>query len=249
MNPIHPTVVWLTWRQVFANRRLYFAVVFALAPLLVALGFRALAVNPAAEGYAFYLLLQREIALGILLPLTALVIGTTAFGGELDDGTLLYMLVKPVARWRVVTSKYFVAAASTFVLMVPGVLLPWFAIRSDPLTFGVALSFVWGMALGALLYAAFFTMLGLVHKQSLVLGLFYVVVFEAVLLRRLPGMRVFSIREFANAASLTMADPALNLGAPALGTGTLLYGGGGILVAALAFAAWKLARFEVSEKL
>ena len=115
VNPLHPTVVWLTWRQVFANRRAWLAVLFSLAPLAIALLVRSFSPDMAKDGHGFYLLLLKEIVIGTLLPLAALVFGTTAFGGELDDGTLLYLLVKPVARWRVVLSKYVVAALSKLV--------------------------------------------------------------------------------------------------------------------------------------
>ena len=39
-GPIDSTVLWLTWRQLFARRRLYLAAAFSLAPLLIARGFR-----------------------------------------------------------------------------------------------------------------------------------------------------------------------------------------------------------------
>ena len=39
-GPIDSTVLWLTWRQLFARRRLYLAAAFSLAPLVIALVFR-----------------------------------------------------------------------------------------------------------------------------------------------------------------------------------------------------------------
>ncbi len=248
-SPLHPTVVWLTWRQMFANRRAWLAVAFSLAPLAIALLFRFFSPDIATDSHGFYLLLMKEIVIGTLLPLAALVFGTTAFGGELDDGTLLYLLVKPVARWRVVTSKYAVAALSTFTMMVPAVLLPWLAVRSPDLPIGVPMAFIWGLGLGAVLYSAVFTMLGLVARHSLVLGLMYVVGFEGVLSRSIVGVKSLSIREFANALTLRMADPSLNLGAPALSLDSVRNVGVVFFVGALAMAIFKLAHFEIAEKL
>jgi ABC-2 type transport system permease protein len=249
MNPIHPTIVWLTWRQIFANRRLYLAILFALAPLAVAYLFRSFSPDVIKESRGFYLILEKEIVIGTLLPLSALVFGTTAFGGELDDGTLLYLLVKPIARWRVVLSKFVVAAMSTFVLMLPAVFLPWLAVGAPDLPISIPVSLVWGIAVGALLYGAFFTMLGLAAKHSLVIGLMYVIIFEEVLARSVAGVRSLSIREFANAVSLKMADASLNLGAPLVSMATVRNMGAVFLIGGLTVAIWKLARFQMAEKL
>jgi ABC-2 type transport system permease protein len=248
MNPIHPTVVWLTWRQIFANRRLYLALLFSLAPLAIALVFRAMTPDLAGDSRGFYLILQSQIVVGVILPLAALVFGTSAFGGEIDDGTLLYLLVKPVARWRIVFSKYLVSALSSFVLMFPAVYLPWLALDRHDLPVGIPTSFVWGIAVGSVLYAAIFTMFGLVVKQSLVTGLLYVVAFEEVLARAVPSLQSFSVREFANATVAHMADPALNLGAPHLTVATMRNVGAVILIGSLATTVYKLARYQVAER-
>lgn len=249
MNPLHPTVVWLTWRQTFANRRMYLALVFALAPLLIALIFRSSVTDLATESRGFYLVLEQQIVIGVLLPLAALVFGTNAFGGEVDDGTLLYLLVKPVARWRIVTSKYFVAVLSSFVLMLPAIFLPWLLIDRHETPLAIPVALLWGVAVGTVLYAAFFTMLGLSAKQPLVVGLMYVVLFEEMLARFVPGLRSFSIREFANATVAHIVDPALNLGTPAVSVAAIRNVGLIIFFGSLAFSIYKLARYEMAERL
>ena len=35
----------------------------------------------------------------IVLPLAAVLFGTGAFGAENDEGTILYLLAKPISRW------------------------------------------------------------------------------------------------------------------------------------------------------
>ena len=45
-------------------------------------------------------------------------LGAKFVEGEVDDGTLIYLLVKPLARWRVVLWKYVVAVLSTGAVMV-----------------------------------------------------------------------------------------------------------------------------------
>jgi ABC-2 type transport system permease protein len=249
MNPIHPTVVWLTWRQIFANRRLYLALLFSLAPLVVAVIFRSFTPDVAGDSRGFYLILQKEIVVGVLLPLAALIFGTTAFGGEIEDGTLLYLLVKPVARWRIVFSKYIVSATASFVLMLPGIVLPWLAIDRHDIPAGIPASVVWGVAVAAVLYAAIFTMIGLVAKHSLVIGLMYVVIFEELVARTVAGVRPFSVREYAAATMAHMADPSLNLDAPMLTTTTMWNVGLVMFIGALAWTIYKLAKYQVAERL
>ena len=109
--PISRTVAWLTLRQLFVRRRLIAAIFFALTPLLIVVLFVSARGAAAADGRTAGLLmdLYRDVVIGVLLPLSAVVFGTAAFGGEIDDGTIVYLLVKPLSRWRVVLSKYVVA--------------------------------------------------------------------------------------------------------------------------------------------
>lgn len=247
--PINRTVAWLTWRQMFANKRLYLAMVFSLTPLLVALLFQMFSPDPAKEAHGFFLIMEKEIVIGTLLPLAAVVFGTTAFGGEIDDGTLLYLLVKPIARWRVVLSKYVIATGSTLAMMVPAVFLPWLLVRGPDIPIGVAAAYLWGAALGAVLYSAFFVMLGLTARYSLVLGLIYVVGFEGVLSRSIPGIKVLSIREFASAFTLKVASADLNLGTPLVPMPSVAIVGGVFFVGSLLIAIYRLWRYEMAERL
>ena len=47
-----------------------------------------------------------------LLPLTALVFGTAALGAEIEDGTAVYLLAKPVPRSRIILGKLLAAWAA-----------------------------------------------------------------------------------------------------------------------------------------
>ena len=133
--------------------------------------------------------------------------GTTAFGGEVDDGTLIYLLVKPLARWRR-RLEVLVVALSTFAVMLPAIVLPWFIVQNPDLPFKAVTAFLIGAALASAIYSAFFLGLGLVTKRALVFGLVYVIGFEGVLSRSLGGLRAFSIREFANTVAQAMSKGA-----------------------------------------
>ena len=46
----------------------------------------------------------------MVLPLTALIIGTSVLGAEIEDGSIVHLLATPVRRASVIASKYLVAA-------------------------------------------------------------------------------------------------------------------------------------------
>jgi ABC-2 type transport system permease protein len=243
---MNSTVMWLTWRQLFARRRIWFAIAFALLPLAFTLVFRVVADE--AEAVGFYQTMIREIIIGTLLPLAAVTFGTTAFGGEVDDGTLIYLLVKPLARWKVVVSKYIVSMLSTFGVVVPAIVLPWFVVRNDNLPFQTVTAFLIGAAIASALYTAIFLGLGLRTKRALVFGLLYVIGFESVLSRSMAGARAFSIREFANAVSQAMSNGSIVI-PDTVSMSSVKWMGTIILVVATAWTMRLLARYEVAERL
>ena len=58
-----------------------------------------------------------------VLPLIALVIGTATIGSEIEDGTVVFLLAKPIARWRTALAKLGVAAGLTAALAVPPIIV------------------------------------------------------------------------------------------------------------------------------
>ena len=42
-----------------------------------------------------------------ILPLVALVFGTAALGSELEDGTAVFLIIKPIPRWRIIEAPRF----------------------------------------------------------------------------------------------------------------------------------------------
>jgi ABC-2 type transport system permease protein len=243
------TIIWLTWRQLFARRRLYLAAAFSLTPLLLALLFRVLVPDAGASGAEFLTGLVRDFVIGTLLPLAAVIFGTNAFGGEVDDGTLVYLLVKPLPRWRVVVWKYVVAVLSTAAVMVPAIVLPWLVVRSPDLPVRVPLAFLAGLGVGCLVYCAIFVALGLTTRRSLVFGLLYIVAMEMVLSRTIIGTRSLSVREFAISVAEWVGQGTVTLSPVPVSLATVWVMGPVMLLGAMAFALWKLQRYEVAERL
>ncbi|MDQ6828482.1 MAG: hypothetical protein M3081_06400 [Gemmatimonadota bacterium] len=175
--------------------------------------------------------------------------GTSAFGGEIDDGTIVYLLVKPVQRWQMVLSKYVVALLSTAAIMVPAVLLPWLIVDPGAVLFSMVLSFAVGIGAGALLYCALFLLLGLSSKRALVIALLYIVIVEEVLSRDIPGLRSLSIREFALSVAQHASSAESMAKLTSVSAATVWTMGGIIFAGAMVMAVRTLARYEMAEKL
>jgi ABC-2 type transport system permease protein len=246
-SPLNGTVMWLTWRQLFAQRRLWLATAFSLAPVLFTLVFRVLADDGPSSETTFFGTLMREIVIGTLLPLAALVFGTTAFGGEVDDGTLLYLLVKPIQRWQVLSSKLVVAVLSTIAVVLPAIVLPYLLLSGPDVPARAAIAYVTGSVTGAVLYCAVFLALGLANKRALVIGLLYVVSFEGILSRSLPGFKSLSVREFSVAVAQGVSRGAVVVDG-AVSMSTVWWMGAIILVGATYWTALRLVRYEVAER-
>jgi len=116
----NPTVAWLTVRATLGRRR---ALLFAVpAVILIALTLVLRATRPAGAPWPDHVL--GDFGFSVLLPLTALIIGTGVLGAEIDDGSAIHLLATPVRRSAVVVTKFSVAAVATmlYVLIWEGLL-------------------------------------------------------------------------------------------------------------------------------
>jgi ABC-2 type transport system permease protein len=246
---LNRTVMWVTLRQLFVRQRLITAIVVMLVPLTITFFFLAARERPDMMAGRFLMNMYRELVVGTILPLTAIVYGTSAFGAEVNDGTIVYLLVKPEARWRVVLSKLLVAAMATIVTMVPTVFLPWMLLNHEVVPISVPTIVAAGISVGALLYAALFIALGLYSKRALVFGLLYIVLIEFVLSRSAAGTKSFSIREFILTATARIGEGNRWIGAGEVSIETVYSMGTIIFFGCLLYAWQRYKRFEMAEKL
>jgi ABC-2 type transport system permease protein len=246
--PLNRTVMWLTRRQLFAKQRLVVAIGLTLVPAMITLIYRFATDDPAADAVGFLSSMYRGIVLGVLLPITALVFGTSAFGGEVEDGTLIYLMVKPVPRWQLTFSKYVVALAATVAVVIPAILLAW-VLTPGKTPIRVPLSYAAGSTVGSIIYCAIFVTLGITSRRALALGLLYIIAFENVLSRNIVGAKSLSVREFSLAVCKKVVGTAAEFTDFTVSMGTVWTMGTIFLAAALATAVFKLQRYEVAERL
>ncbi|MFF4890057.1 ABC transporter permease subunit [Micromonospora chersina] len=182
------TVSWITTRGLFGRRR--FLLLLPLPGLLLALAIlsRSLGVDPGEWGPAVLV----GLGLAVVLPVVALIVGTGVLGAEIDDGTVVHILTKPLPRWQIVLPKLAVAAGVTAVtvavpLYVAGVL-------AHSVRLGLALAAA--ASIGALAYCAFFVALSLLTRRPVLLGLVYVLIWEGLLGNFVSGTKVLSIQQY-----------------------------------------------------
>jgi ABC-2 type transport system permease protein len=241
---IERTLAKIAVRQLTGNRKVWWVALLALLPALIAF----IAVPGQTEQpIEIVAVLTRLLIVAVLLPLLALVIGTGVFGAEIDDGTIAYVLGKPVPRWRIVLTRILVAGGATAALLVPATLLTGLAGLGRLDADGVVLAFSAAVAVGGLLYCALFVALSLTTRRALIAGLAYVVVWEGSLSRLFAGTRALSIREYTMSLAEALAGGKDNVINAALDGRTALIMGTAVAVLATVHAIRRLKRFEIGE--
>ena len=248
-GPGNLTVAGLTFRQLFTRRRFVASAFFAIVPLVIVLFFKATAHPFDPTGAKFLDTTYQGIVACVLLPLSAVVFGTAAFGGEIDDGTIVYLLVKDLPRWQLVLTKYAVAVIATIVMMLAAIVLPWLALGAPSDAAPTVQAYAAGIALGVALYSAIFVTLGLVSKRALVIGLLYIVVVEIALSPNVQGLKSFSVREYVVTVVGKLAAGAPGVKAGIVTMNTVWTMGAVFLVLGIGTGIRWLSRYEMAERL
>ncbi len=171
-------------------------------PVIFALAFVSTGSEVAVED-ATRFLLQRygSLVSGFATPIIALLLGTSAFSAESEDGTLLYLVTSTTPRWWIVTARVLFASAVTALLSSAAVLVTgWIVLGAADSRAadagGVVPAFTAAVCVGSTVYAALFTVLALRTRRALMVGLLYVIVWEGVLSSTFQALRYLSVRQW-----------------------------------------------------
>lgn len=235
------TIAWLTLRQLLGRRRTL--LLAGLGALLVLVAILRRLGGDAGDEPEWTTQLLATFGITTLLPLVALIIGTGAFGAEIDDGTIVHLFAKPVRRSAIVLTKLLVAWLLTVVLSTIPIGIAGLLAGGDhgPT---LALAFTAGAVLGSLVYSALFLAAGLVTSRAFVVGLIYVLVWEGFLAGLFAGTQTFSVRQYAFAVADAIAGVADTLGTT-LALSTALLVAGLIIVASVMIAVSRARGFEI----
>src|SRR5215472_9443485 len=248
----NPTVAWITLRATVGRKR---ALLFALpAAILILLTVALKASHPPMRPWPSHVL--GTFGFSVLIPLTALIIGTSVLGAEIDDGSIVHLLATPVRRSSVVMTKFVIATGLTIVfaavpeliaaLISGGGSIPAPGPDAGLVTIGAG-KFAVGLFVGALacsvIYNAVFVMISVATTRAIAVGLLYVLVWETLLSNFVSGAKLLSVSHYGlGIANGVLNDPVLEAG---LGVLTSVLMGAIVTAAALALAMNLLSSFTL----
>ena len=195
---MNSTIARLSVQALFGRRR---GVVLVLIPgILVALAIIVRALTEEGTGYEAVLSLGFTLA----LPIVALLSSAAVLGPEVDDGSIVYLLAKPVSRHVVAISKYAVAWAATmalgaFPLLVSGLIID----TSDPRQ---ALGWLVAGIVAGTTYTALFLGLAALTRHAVVVGLLFVLLWEGLLGNLFTGIRWLAIGAWGRDAGHALSN-------------------------------------------
>ena len=231
------TVASLTLRATMGRRR---ALVFMIPPLILVL-VTALLKAASPERADWPSLILGGFGLAVVLPLTALIIGTSVLGAEIDDGSVVHLLATPVPRSTVILSKFAVATGLTVLFAaVPELLAGLIATGGAT---RLAVGMFAGALVGSVIYTALFVMISVLTTRAIAVGLLYLLVWESLLSNVVSGVRVLSVSQYSLGIANSVAHDA-NLNAH-LGLATAAIMGAVVTVAALVLAIRRLSAFSL----
>jgi ABC-2 type transport system permease protein len=235
---VHPTVVRLSRRSLFGRRR---GVLLFLLPLAL-IGFAGLIRLLVGAGEAHSEVVLFGLGLAVVVPLVALVAGTGVLGPEVDDGSIIYLLAKPVSRHSIVVSKALVAMGSVALFAGLGMLVAGVALQAPDLE--VAIGYAAGALTGGVAYTALFVLLSVLTRHAVVVGLVYVLIWEGLLGGLLDGVRWLSIRQWSAAVTAEVSGEVSVR--PDLGLVYALVATAVVTVASLVLAGERLRSFRLT---
>ncbi len=149
-----------------------------------------------------------ELMIPTLLPLIVLVLATSAFGNEVEDCTLPFLILKPVSRSRIVIEKLAGSVMVSGPIVVLGLTMAYLLVmRGDS---GEHLRLLSAMIVASLVatitYSSIFMFVSLLISRALVAALIYLFVWESILGRFVPGLRYVSIRHFVGSIFAALTD-------------------------------------------
>ena len=188
---ISRTIVRLGARSIFGRWR--GVLLFVLPVVLLGLSVLARALvgeNEEGSRHTLY-----GLGLVVVVPLVALLATSGVLAPEIDDGSISYLLAKPIPRSTIVLSKLVVAVGCVVAFGAVPMLLAGLVLRTDDPT--LAVGFALGSLLGGTAYCALFALLSVLTRHAVVVGLVYLLVWEGLLGGLLDGVRWLSVTRWS----------------------------------------------------
>ncbi|NJP99184.1 ABC transporter permease subunit [Streptomyces zingiberis] len=224
------TVARLTYRGLLGRRRALILFLLPALLLVIAVAVRRLA---GADDQITTDVLG-GFALATMVPLIGVIAGTGAIGPEIDDGSIIHLLAKPVRRPTVILTKLLVATGVTVLFAAVPTLIAGLILGGNSQRLAVA--FAAAAAVAAVAYSALFLLLATVTRHAVVAGLVYALVWETLFGSLVEGAQTLSVQQWALAVAERIAGGGLVTSEVGLTPAVVL------LVAVTAVATWYAGR-------
>ncbi|THA84131.1 ABC transporter permease subunit [Streptomyces sp. A0592] len=233
-----PTVARLTYRALLGRRRAL--ILFALPALLIVIAFVVRAFVGVDDKVAADLL--GGFALATMVPLIGVIAGTGAIGPEIDDGSIVYLLAKPVKRPKIIMTKLIVAISVTMAFSAIPTLIAGFILNGNGQQ--IAVAYTIAALVASIAYSALFLLLGTVSRHAVVFGLVYALIWESLFGSLVSGAKTLSVQQWALSLAEKVAGEGYVDATVALPTASVLLVV--VTVGATVYAGQKLRRLTLA---
>ena len=185
----------LSLRALTRGRRTLVIAVLLAVPALLAVAYVGSEAHP--NGPKFAVQLIDLLFLPVLLPLIALLLATTALGGEVEDGTLIYLTLRPVSRLGLVVAKLLAATLVAAVLIEISVAVTYVIAANGSYEGRTLSALLLANLAGCLVYCSLFLLLGLfLPRRGLIVGFIYVLAWEGGAAAVSTALATLSVRRY-----------------------------------------------------
>ena len=228
-----------TVKQLLGVRRM---IVFGLAELAPA-GVLLLMTQTLAEEAALdrFLAMVAALYFPLLVPIVTLMVAASALGDERRDGTLSFLVLRPIPRSVITLSKFGGAVIVAAGLNIFGAVALTVAYGIDTGSWSLVVPLAVGGAFASIVYASLFMPLGFFTDRAVLIGLAFVFIFENAVVSALSGLSALSpwrigMSAFAGLSPTAVTAELADFGGASLsGFGTALFRT--VLIAAISIGA------------
>lgn len=208
----------------------------ALSAIVVIIGF-AIGHNDASDKLDDGTSMIAGLGLSLVAPIVTLVLASAVFGDPTEDGTLVYLWLRPVARWKLALAAMGAGlTASLPIVLVPAMIAAALTGAGPELVAATAAS----SAVAVVAYTGLFTLLGLRVKRALAWGLAYILVWEGFVARAGKGAALFSVRAHTQSILTRIAEGPARLEHSSMTTAIVVPLAAAVVAGAL--TTWRLRR-------
>ncbi|MBT96371.1 MAG: hypothetical protein CL431_10445 [Acidimicrobiaceae bacterium] len=224
-------------KQLITKGRLIGIIIVGLLPILLGWVIGRQSDDPLEAGVGFV----SYMGLSILVPIVALIFASASLGDTREDGTLVYLWLRPISRLSVSIGAW--AASVTIALPLTVIPMTISAILLDAgntVIVGTVLTSI----LAVLAYSSLFVLLGLIVKNPVLWGIAYIFIWEAIVASFAKPAAALAISGYSRAIITKRTNVDFDyLFDPSQGVSALMLII--ITIAGIAFSSARLNRLEV----